>query len=73
MEGIRKFIAIQYDEPNLENNSNITDFPENRNNSATSKFKKKITGQTGNGGTKDVKITVPFKYISNFWGHLKCL
>ena len=31
------------------------------------KFKAKITGRTGNGGTKDVEIIVPLKYLSNFW------
>ena len=30
------------------------------------KFKAKITGQTGNDGTKDVEIIVPLKYLSNF-------
>ena len=35
------------------------------------KFKLKITGQTGNGGTKDVKIMVPLKYLSNFWRTLE--
>ena len=29
-------------------------------------FKVKITGQTGNDGTKDVEIIVPLKYLSNF-------
>ena len=27
---------------------------------------KKITGQTGNDGTKDVQIMVPLKYLNNF-------
>ena len=27
----------------------------------------KITGQTGNNGTKNVEIMVPLKYLSNFW------
>ena len=31
------------------------------------KLKEKITGQTGNDGTKDVYIIVPWKYLSNFW------
>ena len=31
------------------------------------KFKEKVTRQTGNEGTKDVKIAVPLKYLSNFW------
>ena len=30
------------------------------------KFKAKITGQTGNDGTKVVEIMVPLKYLSNF-------
>ena len=35
------------------------------------KFKAKITGQTGNDGTKDVEIMVPLKYLSNFWRTLE--
>ena len=35
------------------------------------KFKAKITGQTGNGATKDVEIMVPLKYLSNFWRTLE--
>ena len=35
------------------------------------KFKAKITGQTGNDGTKGVEIMVPLKYLSNFWGTLE--
>ena len=35
------------------------------------KFKAKITGETGNDGTKDVEITVPLKYLSNFWRTLE--
>ena len=35
------------------------------------KFKAKITGQTGNNGTKDVEIMVPLKYLSNFWRTLE--
>ena len=34
-------------------------------------FKAKITGQTGNNGTKDVEIMVPLKYLSNFWRTLE--
>ena len=36
-------------------------------------FEAKITGQTGDNGTKDVEIMVPLKYISNFWRTLECL
>ena len=53
------------------NNGNIIDFPDDNNNSASYKFKQKITGQTGNGGTKDVEIMVPSKYLYNFWRTLE--
>ena len=37
------------------------------------KSKVKITGCTFTGGnTKDVKIVVPLKHLSNFWKLLKC-
>ena len=32
---------------------------------------KKITGQAGNNGTKDVQIMVPLKYLSNSWRTLE--
>ena len=35
------------------------------------KFKAKITGKTGNDGTKNVEIMVPLKYLSNFWRTLE--
>ena len=34
-------------------------------------FKAKITGQTGDNGTKGVEIMVPLKYLSNFWRTLE--
>ena len=43
------------DKPALKNNSNITDFPANHNNSISLKFKQYITGQAGNSGTKMLK------------------
>ena len=42
------------DETGLGANDNIIDFPADNNNSILFKFKQKITGKTGNGGTKDV-------------------
>ena len=36
-----------------------------------SNMKKKITGKTGNDGTKDAEIMVPLKYLSNFWSTLE--
>ena len=55
------------DEPALDNNGSIIDFPDDNNNSASFKLKQKTTGQTGNGGKKNVEIMVPLNYLSNFW------
>ena len=35
------------------------------------KIKGKITGETGNDGTKNVEIMVPLKYLNNFWRTLE--
>ena len=51
------------DEPALTDAGTIDNFPDN---SASFKFKQKITGPTGNDGTNDVEIMVPLKYISSF-------
>ena len=40
------------DEPALDNNGNIIDFPNDNNNSTLFKFKRQITGKTGNNGTR---------------------
>ena len=44
---------------------------ENGNLSDSLNFKAKITGQTGNGGTKNVETMIPLKYLSNFWRTLE--
>ena len=54
------------DEPFIGNNGNIADVPDDPD-SASFKYKQKITGQTGNVGTKIFQIMVPLKYLSNFW------
>ena len=60
------------DEPFLNANGAITDFPANNdNNSASFKSKTKIASRIGNDGTKNVKIRVPLKYLSNFWRTLE--
>ena len=59
------------DETGLGANDNIIDFPADNNNSILFKFKQKITGKTGNGGTKDVEIMVLLKYLGNFLGTLE--
>ena len=54
---------LQYyrDEPAIDKNINIINFPANNNNNILFKFKQKITGQTENGGTKNVEIMVSLK------------
>ena len=58
------------DIPARNNNNEITEFT-GGNTTDSFNFKAKITGQTGNNGTKDVEIMVPQKYLSNFWRTLK--
>ena len=58
------------DIPARNDDKNIVVFAEN-NTTDSFKFKAKITGQTGNDGTKDVEIIVPLKYLSNFWRTLE--
>ena len=53
------------DTPARDVNNEITEFRVN-NTTDSFKFKAKITGQTGDDGTKDVEIMVPLKYLSNF-------
>ena len=54
------------DTPAVNNNNAIVDFTDN-NLTDLFNFKVKITGQTGDDGTKNVKIMVPLKYLRNFW------
>ena len=57
------------DETALDANENIVNFPGN---SALFKSKVKITGKTLAGGnTKEIKIAVPLRYLSNFWRTLE--
>ena len=53
------------DIPARNNNNQIVNFAAN-NLTDSFTFKAKITGQTGNNGTKDVEIMVPLKYLSSF-------
>ena len=55
--------------PNNANNAIIIFSEDNITDSSNSKAK--ITGQTGDDGTKDVEIMVPLKYLSNFWRTLE--
>ena len=59
------------DEPFLDNYGAITDFPADNNNGASFKYKTKITGRIESDGTKNVKIRIPLKYLSNFWRTLE--
>ena len=58
------------DIPARNNNNEINEFT-GGNTTDSFNFKAKITGQTGNGGTKDVEIIVPLKYLSIFWRTLE--
>ena len=58
------------DIPARDANNIIEEFTED-NTTDSFKFKARITGQTGNDGTKDVEIIVPLKYLSNFWRTLE--
>ena len=58
------------DIPARNANNEIVIFSED-NTTDSFNFKAKITGQTGNDGTKDVEIMVPLKYLSNFWRTLE--
>ena len=50
----------------VNNNGEIVEFNE-ANATDSFNFKAKITGQTGDNGTKEVEIMIPLKYLSNFW------
>ena len=50
----------------VDNNNAIVNFTEN-NLTDSFNFKVKMTGQTGDDGTKNIEIMVPLKYLSNFW------
>ena len=58
------------DIPALNANDEITEFTAG-NLTDSFNFKAKITGQTGDGGTKNIEIMVPLKYLSNFWRTLE--
>ena len=58
------------DIPAVDNNNAIVNFAEN-NLTDSFNFKVKMTGQTGDDGTKNVEIMVPLKYLSNFWRTLE--
>ena len=54
----------------MNDDGTLANFPGNI---ASSKFKQKITGLTGDDGTKNVETMVPLKYLSNFWRALEML
>ena len=55
------------DEPILNANSVIADFPTDDNSSASFKFETKKVGKVRNDGTENINIMVPFKYLSQYW------
>ena len=59
------------DEPFLDDNGAIADFPVDNNISASFKFETKIACKIETGNLRDVKIMVPLKYLSNSWRTLE--
>ena len=66
LKALRSLWQYNRDEPAVNANSEVIDFPTNNNNSASLKFKQKITGQKRNSVAKYVKIMVSLKYLSDF-------
>ena len=58
------------DIPAVDSNNAIVNFT-NNNLTDSFNFKVKMTGQTGNNGTKNIEIMAPLKYLSNFWRTLE--
>ena len=58
-------------EPFITDDGVVIDIPDDPD-SASLKYKQKITGQTGNDRTKDAQIMIPVKYLSCFGELLKC-
>ena len=58
------------DIPARDNNDELINFAAG-NPTDSFDFKVKITGRTGNDGTKNVEIMVSLKYLSNFWRTLE--
>ena len=58
------------DIPAVDNNNAMFNFAEN-NLTDSFNFKAKMTGQTGDAGTKHVEIMAPLKYFNNFWRTLE--
>ena len=54
-----------------DNDGTITDFIEANATTELLYLQEKLTGQTGNNGTKNVEIMVPLKYLSHFWRTLE--
>ena len=68
------WILWQYcrDEPALAaDGTTMADFTEANAITDSFKIKEKITGQTGNNGTRSIKIMIPLKYSSKFWRTLE--
>ena len=59
------------DEPYINANDAIADFYAPNNNSALFKLQTKIAGRIENDDTKNVKIRVSLKYLTNFWWTLE--
>ena len=55
------------DQPVLNDDGNVIDFPVNNDTNLSIKYKKNINCKTENDGPKNTEIWVPLKCLSNFW------
>ena len=67
---IQKHLEVCGNIPAVDSNNAIVNYT-NNNLTDSFNFKVRMTGQTGNNGTKNVEITVPLKNLSNFWRTLE--
>ena len=64
---------IEYSDNYSKTSGSLWQYEPNDNLADSESFKSKVkkTGNTADGNTKDVEITVPLKYLSNFWKALE--
>ena len=64
---------IEYSDNYSKTSGSLWQYEPNDNLADSKSFKSKVkkTGNTADGNTKDVEITVPLKYLSNFWRTLE--
>ena len=67
MINIQKHLEFYRNIAAVNSDGSIIDFKVKYATTRSLNLKQKITGKTGDSGTKDVEIMVPLKCLSNFW------